>query len=71
MARCCPCLVQAAWEQAVVQDVVGGMAALRFLWRDLEQAHRQGLARLHSLHQADTQVQAPYTPPNDLACTAA
>ena len=68
--RCCLCLVQAAWEQAVVQDVVGGMAALCSLCRDLEQAHRQGLARLHSLHQAHTQIQPRYTLPNDAACTA-
>ena len=59
MHRRCPCLVQATWEQAAVQDILGAMAALRFFCRDLEQAHQQGLARLHSLHQADTQVQLP------------
>jgi len=49
-------VLQVAWEQAVVQDILGGMAALRFFCRDLEQAQQQGLAHLHSLHQSDAQV---------------
>jgi len=53
-------VLQAAWEQAVVQDILGGMAALRFFCRDLEQAQQQGLAHLHSLHQAHAQV--PFLP---------
>ncbi len=53
-------VLQAAWEQAVVQDILGGMAALRFFCRDLEQAQQQGLAHLHSLHQSDAQV--PFLP---------
>ena len=55
-------MLQAAWEQAVVQDILGGMAALRFFCRDLEQAQQQGLAHLHSLHQAHAQV--PFLPYN-------
>ncbi|DBB00749.1 TPA: hypothetical protein ACH3X1_000682 [Trebouxia sp. C0004] len=47
---------QAGWEQAVVQDILGGMAALRFICRDLEQAQQQGLAHLHSLHLSDCQA---------------
>ena len=46
-------VLQAAWEQAVVQDILGGMAALRFFCRDLEQSQQQGLAHLHFLHQSD------------------
>lgn len=49
-------VLQAVWEQAVVQDILGGMAALRFFCRDLEQSQQQGLAHLHSLHQSDAQV---------------
>ena len=48
--------LQAAWEGAVVQDIMGSMAALRFFCRDLEQAQQQGLAHLHSLHLAEAQV---------------
>ena len=46
-------VLQAAWEQAVVQDILGGMAALRFFCRDLEQSQQQGLAHLRFLHQSD------------------
>ena len=46
----------------MVQDILGGMAALRFFCRDLEQAQQQGLAHLHSLHQSDVQVL--FLPPN-------
>ncbi len=49
-------VLQAAWEQAVVQDILGGMAALRFFCRDLEQSQQQGLAHLHFLHLSDAQM---------------
>ncbi len=62
-------VVQAAWEQAVVQDIFGGMAAMRFFCRDLEQAQQQGLAHLHSLHQADAQV--PFVPSNIIEALSA
>ena len=48
--------MQAAWEQAVVRDILGGMAAMRCFCQDLEQSQQQGLAHLHSLHQTEAQV---------------
>ncbi|KAL0047104.1 hypothetical protein WJX82_006637 [Trebouxia sp. C0006] len=59
---------QAAWEQAVVQDILGGMAALRFFCRDLEQSQQQGLAHLHFLHQSD-QAQGNIQAQQNLALT--
>ncbi|DBA78488.1 TPA: hypothetical protein ACH3X2_007976 [Trebouxia sp. C0005] len=60
---------RAAREQAVVQDILGGMAALRFFCRDLEQAQQQGLAHLHSLHQAHAQAQGNMQTQQNLALT--